>query len=111
MNTFAMNNDSGENTRKYARRSETQWRELIANYGRSNLTLEAYCQQHHIAPSGFYSWRKRFKSKQAQDNNTDRFIDITPQPSASPMTSELSNNSWQVELELGQGWILRIKAP
>ena len=32
MSTSTLNNESTENARKYTRRSEEQWRELIANY-------------------------------------------------------------------------------
>lgn len=111
MSTFETNKESGGKARRYTRRSEAQWRELIANYDQSHLTLEAYCQQHQIAPSGFYTWRKRLKRNETQDNNIDRLIDITPQLSMPTTTSELGTDGWQVELEFGQGWLLRIKAP
>lgn len=50
-------------TRKYTRRTEAQWRELIAGYEQSGLALEKYCRHHQIASSGFYTWLKRFQEK------------------------------------------------
>jgi len=96
--------------RKYTRRSEAQWRKLIENFEHSNLTLEAYCQHHKIASSGFYSWRKRFENEVNTQTSAESLIDITPQLSASSLSPSIKpeNNAWQVELELGRGCTLRI---
>lgn len=109
MNTTAPTTETKTTSRKYTRRSEAQWRELINHFEQSDLTLEAYCQHHKIAPSGFYTWRKRFECETEQDTFSETLIDITPQLNAKAPSTQLESTSWQVELELGPGCVLRIK--
>lgn len=109
MSTEKLSEETQTTSRKYTRRSEAQWRGLITNVEYSDLTLEAYCQHHKIAPSGFYSWRKRFECEVRKDANVESLIDITPQLCTQASSTPLKNTSWQVELELGHGCILRIK--
>lgn len=110
MNTAAPDIDTKVTSRKYTRRSEAQWRQLIAHFEQSDLTLEAYCQHHKIAPSRFYTCRKRFESESGENAPAETLIDITPQFSPQASTTRSSNStSWQVELELGHGCVLRIK--
>ena len=106
MNTQTSGTDTSTSTRKYTRRSEAQWRELIRGYEHSELTLEAYCQEHHIAPSGFYTWRKRFE--QESEHHGEALVDITTEVATAATQRKPVNKSWQVELELGSGCILRI---
>lgn len=79
MNTATPSEETQKTSRKYTRRSEAQWRELITNFEKGDLTLEAYCQYHKIAPSGFYSWRKRFECEVGKEASAESLIDITPQ--------------------------------
>lgn len=100
-------NHSTQHRRTYTRRSETQWQELIEGFAGSGLSLEAYCQQNKIAPSGFYKWRRRFEEPTKPNEETDKIIDITPSfaDSVAPQKQKMPVN---VELELAPGFILRI---
>lgn len=111
MNATTPSAETKSASRKYTRRSEAQWRELINNFHQSDLTLEAYCQHHKIVPSGFYTWRKRFESEEQTHTSAEALIDITSQLNASPQspTVKSDNPPWQVELELGRGCTLRIR--
>lgn len=95
-------------TRKYTRRTESQWRELIAGYEQSGLTLEAYCRQHTIATSGFYAWRNRFQEEIPGDLNEGSLIEVTPHLQA-PTPSAAQSSTLHIELDLGHGCVLRIR--
>jgi hypothetical protein len=109
MNPSITNAGSQPKPRKYTRRSKAQWQELITNFKHSDLTLEAYCQQHRIAPSGFYSWRKRFESELTPEKLTDALIDITQPLKTQATAMDTDKKTWQIELELSTGCVLRIK--
>ena len=96
-------------SRKYTRRSEAQWRKLIEDFEHSDMTLEAYCQHHKIAASSFYTWRLRFEDESGQDTSTASLINVTDHLRTNVPTTQAENTSWQVELELGNGRVLRIK--
>jgi transposase-like protein len=95
-------------TRKYTRRKESQWRELIAGYEQSGLTLEAYCRHHRIASSGFYTWRKRLQEEAPAQAGEGRLIEITPHLQTHTLSTS-QHSGLHIELDLGQGCVLRIR--
>lgn len=42
-------------------RSEKEWREIIAAWERSDLTISQFCKSNRVGSSGFYKWLKRFR--------------------------------------------------
>lgn len=90
--------------------SEASWRQLIAQYETGTLTQKSFCQQHQISVSSFHKWRNRFK----QNEDADHFIDISkaivPTYHTSESAVEQESTVWQVELELGQGMVLRVRS-
>lgn len=38
-----------------------QWRERLAEHGRSGLTVKQFCQERGITQWSFYTWRKRLR--------------------------------------------------
>jgi transposase-like protein len=85
-------------------RTKEQWQTLVNEYEASGLSQQAFCKQHGIATSGLNKWRKRF-SKASQCD----FVDITRQLSqAGSQSGAKPDRRWQVELQLGQGLVLRI---
>lgn len=89
-------------------RTENQWQALLDEFSVSGLTRSAFCKQHHIATSSLYRWQKVLTEPSAED----KFVDITESVAkAAPTLHVPDNNShWQVELELGAGVILRVRA-
>jgi hypothetical protein len=63
------------------RRSQQQWRELIAAQECSNLSIVEYCRKHKISTKSFYGRRSEFK-KQASTSPRPAFIKAVP-PSSS----------------------------
>lgn len=94
--------------KKRVQRTKAQWKALLEEYASSGLTQTAFCQQQRIAPSGLCKWRKYFADQSAESH----FIDITESLSkaAEPLPEQARDERWQVELELGLGVILRIRA-
>ena len=40
-------------------RSQDQWRQVLVEQAQSGLTISAFCRQHKIPTSGFYTQRKK----------------------------------------------------
>lgn len=58
------------------RRSESEWRAIMADYKDSGQTQEVYCRERGISLSPFYNWRK--KLRRAVPGRTADFIEIKP---------------------------------
>jgi transposase-like protein len=90
--------------------NEASWKQLIAQYETGSLTQKSFCQQHRISVSSLHKWRNRFK----QDEDSTHFIDISkaivPTQHTSQSASEQESPAWLVELELGQGMVLRVRS-
>jgi transposase-like protein len=85
-------------------RSKEQWQMLVNQYETSGLTQQAFCKQQGIATSGLNKWRKRFSNSLETE-----FVDITDQLSeVGSHENHHRDNRWEVELQLGQGLVLRI---
>ncbi len=89
-------------------RSKAQWQSLITEYENSPLSQQAFCDKHQIAVSSLHKWRKHF----GPQPSPAPFVEIG-QTLAMVGTSEKSSSdaekSWAVELELGQGLLLRLR--
>ena len=97
------------NKKTKTRRTPEQWRELIAGFEQSDLTLDKQCASQGIATSGFYQWRKRFEQEE-HGSSQPAFVEMVPPiaNSHSPV-SPRPINGWRIELELGDGMILRLR--
>lgn len=86
------------------------WRELVKQYETGSLTQKSFCQQHRISVSSLHKWRNRFK----QNEDADHFIDISkaiiPTQHTSESNTDQNSSTGQVELELGQGMVLRVRS-
>lgn len=93
-------------TQKQARvrRSRTQWQRLLAEQAASGLGIGAFCAAHGLAPSSFRNWRRRLESQGevVRARRAAGFVELAPRPA--PVAA-----SWEVELELGDGVVLRVR--
>ncbi len=89
--------------------NEASWKQLIAQYETGSVTQKSFCQQHRISVSSFHKWRNRFK----HNEDVDHFINISkaiiPTQHKSQSAIEQESPTWLVELELGQGMVLRVR--
>lgn len=98
--------------RTYSHRSPEDWKMLVKQSEQSELTIAEFCMQHGIASSGLYKWRKHFAQESTMPPES-AFIDVTQDlHNERPVLSPRSDGSilWDVELDLGQGRVLRIRA-
>ena len=93
--------------RSRIRRSREQWRELLERFAHSGQSREDFCRQHGLTLSSFAHWRREF-GKTATGGRavtaSPLFFEVTPQASGSA-------GSWDIELELGNGMVLRLRRP
>ncbi len=75
-----------------------QWREQIAEQGRSGLSIKQFCKDRGIAEHAFYSWRRRLR-----ETEPVRFALVDR--AGSPPAPE-----WNLEVTLLTGERLRIGA-
>ena len=79
--------------------SESTWRELIDEWSRSGLGQREFCHRHGVGYSTFGKWKKRILS--SGDRLEPEFIEMKLPPGSAA--------GWDVELELGEGVILRVR--
>jgi len=83
---------------KRPRRGRQEWQSLVDALETSPLDLPAFCQQHGIKPERLRYWRRRL--------NPSKFIEL-PGVGQHPRTGQ---ETWDVELILGQGITLHLRS-
>ena len=77
------------------RRSEDEWRGIVGEFEGSGLSQEKFCRRRGIATTSFYAWRNKLGKKEMP---ATRFVEVVA-----------AQKSWDMELDLGCGVLLRIK--
>lgn len=86
----------------HSRRTASEWRSILADFRRSGLSIEAFCDRESLSKSSFRRWRERL-AEAAPTASPASFVELAaPSPSADP-------GSWTVELELPSGIVLRVR--
>ncbi len=83
--------------RRNIRRSEEQWRQLLAAQESSGKTQEEYCRSAGISKTTFWKWSRRLKARTAA-----QFIELSPAANLG------SAKAARVEVEIAGGITLRI---
>jgi len=94
--------------RKYIRRSQQQWSELIELQPESGLSIPKFCEQAGVSYQSFMAWRKRITIPEQRKSQSPEFVELTSPEHTAAAHQPPSANHWQVELELGDGIQLRI---
>ena len=82
------------------KRSREEWERLMASYEANDITQRAFCVQHGLAYSSFCYWRKQLRTATAAR-------DVVPLVELPALAS--SDSAWRVEVDLGQGVVLRLR--
>ena len=82
------------------RRSRAEWEQLMADYEAGTLTQRAFCTEHALAYSSFCYWRKQLREPVKVQ---------TPALIGLPVSTTPATSSWRIEIELGEGMILRVR--
>lgn len=92
-------------TKPYARRSSSEWQQIIDDQAQSGLSAPQYCEQHQVSYASFSKWRQHFSgTKASPDASHSDFIDLS-QVSA---LSGSHSGRWNITLCLGDGVELRL---
>ena len=92
-----------QSTKRKHFRPESEWQQIIADYQRSGLTQEAFCEQTALAKSTFNKWRKRLETQPAAIESPTPFIDL------STLVPRNGTPRWEIELDLGNGIRLSVR--
>lgn len=93
------------------RRTRSEWQTIMRNFGKSGLTVTAFCEREKISPSVFAAWKRKFGETGVRE---PRFVELAP-PSAAPAAPVVSAvpaapSGGEFELSLPGGVVLRWKA-
>jgi hypothetical protein len=88
-----------------SRRSQDDWNQLMAEYEAGELTQRQFCEHHQLAYSTFCYWRKRLLAGAVRTELAATSVPLLELP-VLPMRGQ---PDWRLELELGQGVVLRLK--
>lgn len=90
-------------TKPYARRSSSEWQQIIEDQAQSGLSAPQYCEQHQVSYASFSKWRQHFSgTKTPSDSMHSDFIDLSQVPDLS------GSGYWNITLRLGDGVELRL---
>lgn len=84
------------------RRSREAWAELMAAYEASDCTQRAFCAEHGLAYSTFGYWRRRLRREETGDDQAPTLVEL-------PVLAGSEAGRWRVELDLGEGLVLRLR--
>jgi hypothetical protein len=89
-------------------RNQEQWQSLLADFQRSSLSQYAFCKERGLTASSFSKWRKKLETQSDQA----LFVDLGTMPADRDSADDhaAASADWQVELKLGKGVILRVRA-
>lgn len=51
-----------------------QWRERLADWRRSQLSVAEFCRREHLSEPSFYQWRRRLERRQGHE--APRFVEL-----------------------------------
>lgn len=86
------------------RRTPEQWQQLIEQAAISGLTQKRFCEQHGIRPATFGHWKRKLSAVSSSNQRTDSsWLDLS-----SVLGGEEDSVSWKIELDLGNGVVLRL---
>lgn len=99
--------DTGTVPRKQrrVRRSREQWRELLERFEQSGQSRERFCREQGLTLSSFAHWRRELGKTGAGRRaaaGAPFFLEVTPQATGAA-------GSWDAELDLGAGMVLRLR--
>ncbi|HEY5658182.1 MAG TPA: IS66 family insertion sequence element accessory protein TnpB [Myxococcota bacterium] len=81
------------------RRDRAQWQRLIEEQGASGLTQQAFCTRRRVAYATFCTWKRRLRDE--VNGQPPGFVEVDLDEAPMP--------GWDVELELGEGIVLRVR--
>jgi len=99
---------AGRKKGKWSRRSQDEWRSLLARFDGSGRGVEAFCRREAISAASFYRWRGRLSEGRYEEEGgprptTPAFVDLGTLKSAASPRPRID-----FTLDLGEGLILHL---
>ena len=90
---------------RYRRRTANEWQELVSQFERSGQSRKAFCSSQGLSLSTFDLWRRKLQGTPArrEESGESMFVEVAQVEPARSL-------SWDVELELGDGVVLRVRS-
>ena len=92
---------------RYRRRTVSEWQELVSQFERGGQSRRAFCSSQGLSLSTFDCWRRKLRgapSQREQSAGESVFVEVA-------QVEPTRSLSWDVELELGAGVVLRVRSP
>lgn len=91
--------------------SATQWQTWLHEFAISGLSQSEFCRRKGLTLSAFYNWRKRLDQISAAERTQAPRSFVEIKPSVAPINVPGSDHpgTWDLELELGHGRVLRLR--
>ena len=86
-------------TARRVRRSRDAWQRLVDEHAASGQTRTAFCAERGISLASFGQWKRRLAT---EDIGDDAWVEVLG-------ASEMRQESWDIELDLGAGVCLRLR--
>jgi len=108
------------NKPKRNRRRPNELRDLVSQFERSNLSRAAFCRKHALSPSTFKRWRRVLTTPEeasvgSPETDTALFVQLddaggerASRDGSLPLSSA---PAWDVELQIGEAMVLRLRRP
>ncbi|MEY6434015.1 IS66 family insertion sequence element accessory protein TnpB [Thioalkalicoccus limnaeus] len=91
------------------RRTRADWQAVISRAERSALSTAAFCAAEGISTASFYLWRKRLGASNPPQGDVGEeapeFLDL----GLLSRPVKMDTASWDLELDLGDGVVLRLR--
>jgi len=94
--------------RNQQRPAESLWRDRLANYRQSNLTVAEFCRQEGVSDPSFYQWRKRLEPGRARSKQIRK--SSPPDAGQPPFLPVRIPSSAVAEIEFPNGVRIRVPA-
>jgi len=94
------------------RRSAQAWSEVVARFGQSGLTEEAFCEREGLGPKLFHRWRTK-RGSVAPRPMVDKAARVAPSPGPTARFVDLGSlkdggSRLEMRLDLGGGVLLHV---
>lgn len=88
----------------HPRRTAAEWQQLVEEQQESGSTQKAFCEMQGIRPATFGYWKRKLSAVSSVDHGADSsWLDLS-----SLTAAKAPSSSWRIELDLGNGVILRL---
>jgi ATP-dependent helicase YprA (DUF1998 family) len=85
--------------RRYVRRSPQQWRQILDEFAASGLDRSTFCRERGLVRETLRQAERRLGSTEEQPS----FVELSPD-----LVNDLPERRWEIELEFGDGLVLRL---